>query len=154
MDGNGPGQSQGQLVELALHLRLYLAGLGVELILGILPCQRLHFYHLAVTRTEHADPALADLNDLADAAVEVTVFTCGIVLHEHHLCPLLQCQPVTRRIGVVREVALDLCLKGVVAAWQFQEFPLVVTVCQVVVGCQADISLASLGGEAWHTSFI
>ena len=147
VNGDSPGQSQGQLAELALHLGLYLSRLRVQLILRILPFQRFYLYCLAIVRTKHKDTTVADFDDFTDTAVEVAMLSRGVVFHEHHLCALFQRQLFTRRIGILREVALDLCLEGITATRQFGEFVLVVTVCQMVVGGQTDVAFAGLGDE-------
>ena len=130
-----------------MHFGFYLSRLRVQLILCILPFQRFYFYRLAVVRTEHIDATFADFNDFTDAAVEVTMFSRGVVLYEHHLCALFQRQLFARGVGILWEVAFDLCLEGKTATRQFGEFVLVVTVCQMVVGGQTDVSFARLGDE-------
>ena len=113
VDGDGPGQPQGQLVELSLNLRLNLAGLRVQLVLGVLPNQRFHLYRLGIARTEHADPSVADFHDFTDSTVVITVLASRVVLHKHHLCAFFQRQQVARRIGIIREIALDPGSEGV-----------------------------------------
>ena len=147
VNGDSPGQSQGQLAELALHFGFYLSRLRVQLILCILPFQRFYFYRLAVIRTKHTYAFVSNLNDLTDAAIEVAMLSRRVVLHEHHLCAQFQRQLFACRIGILREVALDLCLEGITATRQFGEFVLVVTVCQMVVGGQTDVAFAGLGDE-------
>ena len=114
VDGNGPRQSQGQLAELALHLGLYLSRLRVQLILCILPFQRFYFYRLAVVRTEHIDATVADFNDFTDAAVEVTMFSRGViaialtaidgVTVAHNTCALTGSMLI--RVGVVARIRI------------------------------------------------
>ena len=130
-----------------MHLGLYLTRLWIQLILRILPFQRFYFYRLAVVRAKHKDTTVVDFDDFTDTAVEVAMLSRGVVLHEHHLCALFQRQLFACRIGILREVALDLCLKGVTAARQLHEFVLVVAVCQMVVGGQTDVAFAGLGDE-------
>ena len=154
VDGDGPGQSQGQLVELSLNLRLNLAGFRVQLVLGILPGQRFHLYRLGIARTEHADHTVADFHDFTDSTVVIAVLTRRVVLDKHHLCAFFQHQQVARRIGIFREVAFDFGFEGVTLGGQLGQFTLVIVVCQTVVSGQSDIAFTRFWDEGGMVALV
>ena len=73
MDGDGPGQAQGILLEGTCNLGFYGLGLGVDGVFGILPLIRLHLDSVFVARTEHGDGLLVDGDDMSDTAVVILV---------------------------------------------------------------------------------
>ena len=154
MDGDSPRQAQRQLTERTLNLRFNDASLRIQLILGVLPLQRLDLYPLGITSTKHTDTTLVDFHDFSDTTVKVTVFSRGVVFHKHHLCTLLQRQHLTRRIGVFRKIAFNLGLECIAVTWQFLQFVLVVVIRQIVMGGQTDIAFALLRDKSRLASLI
>ena len=86
---DGPSQTQGQLLERSLHLRLYFPRLFVQGVARVLPLQRLHIDGFRVALTIDAQLPVACLHHTSDASVVVTMLAGRVVLHEHHLRPFL-----------------------------------------------------------------
>ena len=153
MDGDGPGQSQGQLPEGALHLGLNLACLLVQRVAGVLPFQRFHLDGLAVALAIDGETVVAGLHHTSDATIIIPVVARGVVLYEHHLCALLQDQCLGCGIGVFRERALDFCAVGIGRRGQFPQLRLIIVVGDIIVSGQSDVTTPlprreGLGGES------
>ena len=107
MDGDGPCQTQWQLVETALYMGLYLSRFGVNLILRILPYQRFYVDGFGITGTQYLYMTGVDLYHSTYTSIIITVIAGRIVLHKHHLRTFLQFQFHTCGIGVLRKITLD-----------------------------------------------
>ena len=140
MDGDGPCQSQGQLPEGALHLGLNLARLLVQRVAGVLPLQRFHLDSLAVALAIDGETVVAGLHHASDTTIIIPVVARGVVLHEHHLCALLQDQCLGCGIGVFRECALDFCAIGIGRRGQLSQLGLIIVVSNIIVGGQSDVT--------------
>ena len=154
MDGDGPRQPQGQLRELPQHLGLNLARHVVQRVAGILPLQRFHLDGLAVALAIHLQPVVLGQRHVSDAPVIVAVFPRGVVLHEHHLCALLQHQRLRRGVRIVRKRPFNPRPIGIGTRGEFLQLRLVIVVRHLVVRGQPDVALLGLGSEGRLTASV
>ena len=147
VDGDGPGQAERELPELALHLGFYLAGLVVDFIAHVLPLEGRHLDGLRIAGTEHADVGAVQVGDTPYAAVVEEMVGRGIVLHEHHLGAHLQLKAVARGVGVLRKSALHLGCVGERGGGELAQLGLVAVVGQPVVGGEPYVALLGAGGK-------
>ena len=154
VDRDGPCQTQRILGERAGNLGLNGLLLGVDGVFRILPDILLHINRIGVVRTFHGDRLLADRHDMADLTIIIFVFGRGIVFDKHHLRALFQHQIKIGRIVGLREVAFYRSRKRVALARELQQFVLVVTVCQPVVGRKADIAVLRLGDKSGRITVV
>ena len=137
VDGDGPGQAQGQLAEGALHVGLDGARLGVDGVAGVFPLQRLYLDRLRVAFAQHEHLVLVDVGNVAYTAVVVAVTARRVVLDEHHLCPHLEHHRGRRGEEIFGEGAVDLGVEPEEFSAQACQVALVVVVGQLVVGGEA-----------------
>ena len=91
--------------------------------------------------------SLADINNLPDASIKITMITCGIIFYKHHLSTLFKNEPFTRGVGVFREVSFYLCIEGILVPRQLGKLVLIVVVCQFVMCRQTDVSFLGFGDK-------
>ena len=147
MDGDGPSQAQGQLLERPLDLRLYFPRLFVQGVARVLPLQRLYIDGFRVALTIDAQLPVACLLNSSDASVVVAMLAGRVVLHKHHLRPFLQDERLSRGVGVIGERTLDFRFVCIGKTRQFLQLRLVIVVGDVVVGGEADVRLFRAGDE-------
>ena len=130
-----------------MHFCFYLPCYRIQLILGILPHQRLYLYGFGIARAQYRHMSLADINNLSDAPVKIAVIASGVVLNKHHLSTFFQYKPLTCRVGVFWEVSFYLCIEGILIPGKLRKLVLIVVVCQFVMCRQTDISFLGLGDK-------
>jgi len=112
MNGNGPGQLEGELYESADLVLGDFSGRRVDPVLDVFPNCRLYRDLPVIAGAFDENRPVADPGDSADLAVEIELFGRRIVLDEHHLGALFEGERRRGRIRILREIPLDFSIKG------------------------------------------
>ena len=141
---NRPSQSQGILLECAIHFFTYLLRLLINHIFRVFPRQLGNINRLVILLAMHHDQLFVRLiipsKALHHTYLTIIIFLIGrrVVLDEHHLCAFLHNQPLVRWITALREVLVNLRHKLHLLRGQSRQLLVVIGLCHLVVGGQAN----------------